>query len=57
MTDLAADHLVRRASIEDLSDYEAAVNLRPESIRYRLVAANALEQANLDLAFHHIDEA
>lgn len=57
ITDLAADRLVKRASIEDLSDYEAAVNLRPESIRYQLVAANGLEQADLDLAIHHIDRA
>ncbi len=55
MTDLAADHLVKRASSEDLSGYEAAVDLRPESIRYQLLAANA--NPNLDRAIAHIEQA
>ena len=57
VTDLAADHLVNRATIEDLSDYEAAVSLRPESIRYQLLAANAFQPADLDQAIRHIDQA
>ncbi len=55
VTDLAADHLVKGASSEDLSGYEAAVNLRPESIRYQLLAANA--NPNLEPAIYHIEQA
>lgn len=55
MTDLAADHLVNRGSSEDLSGYEAAVGLRPESIRYQLLASNA--NPNLDPAIYHIEQA
>lgn len=57
VTDLLADHQVKQASIENLSRYERAVDLRPESIRYRLLAANSNVGADPDLALFHLAQA
>lgn len=60
ITDVLADHLAKPATSgpvvgADIASLEDAVELRPESIRYRFLAANS--NADLTQAIDHLDRA
>ncbi len=57
VTDVLADHDAKQGSIEDLARFESAVRLRPDSIRYRLLAANANVDADIGRALDHLVRA
>ena len=62
VTDVAADHRAQSAidlddPSEQLRTYDEASRLRPDSIRYRFLAANAAASVDLDTAVARIDNA